>query len=88
VHGKTKEKIEIVTIDIKHGWKVGTKITFLEMSDEKPDMIPADIVFVIAEKPQTLYTMNDNDILIEQKFCCVCNEFKLNDGVVTTLFWC
>jgi len=27
----------------------------------------ADIVFMIAEKPHTLYTRNGNDLLIEQK---------------------
>ncbi|KEH24911.1 hypothetical protein MTR_6g007907 [Medicago truncatula] len=37
------------------------------MSDEKSDIIRANIVFVIAEKPHALYTMNENDILIEQK---------------------
>jgi len=37
------------------------------MGDEKSSMIPADIVFVIAEKSHTLYTMNGNDLLIEQK---------------------
>ena len=63
---KTTEEIKIVAIKIKPGCKAGTKVTFSKMGNEKPDMIPADVVFVIVEKPHTLYSRNGDDLLIKQ----------------------
>jgi len=62
------------------------------MGDEKFDMIPADIVFVIAEKPHTLCTRNENDLLIEQKITHVETErYKLKisalDGRSLLVTW-
>lgn len=42
---------KILTINIKPGWKQGTKITFPAEGDESTDSITPDIVFVIQEKP-------------------------------------
>ncbi|KAL6646880.1 hypothetical protein ACP70R_015574 [Stipagrostis hirtigluma subsp. patula] len=58
---------EILTIDIKPGWKKGTKITFPEKGNEAPHVIPADIVFVIDEKPHDLFTREGNDLVMTQK---------------------
>ncbi|RHN66464.1 putative chaperone DnaJ [Medicago truncatula] len=41
------------------------------MGNEKSDMIPVDVIFVIAEKPHTLYTRNGDDLLIQQKITYV-----------------
>ncbi|KAI1883274.1 hypothetical protein AGOR_G00243520 [Albula goreensis] len=48
---RTEDKI--LTIEIKRGWKEGTKITFPREGDEAPGTIPADIVFVIKDKPHS-----------------------------------
>jgi len=56
-----------VTIKLKPGWKVGTKVTYPEMGNEQSDTIPAEVVFLIAEKPHTLYTRNEDDLLIQQR---------------------
>lgn len=58
---------EILTIDIKPGWKKGTKITFPEKGNEAPHIIPADIVFIIDEKPHDVFTRDGNDLVMTQK---------------------
>ena len=58
---------EILTIDIKPGWKKGTKITFPEKGNEMPNVIPADVVFIIDEKPHPLFTRDGTDLVVTQK---------------------
>ncbi|CAI0385328.1 unnamed protein product [Linum tenue] len=58
---------EIINIDIKAGWKKGTKITFTEKGNEQPGIIPADLVFVIDEKPHRVFTRDGNDLVVSQK---------------------
>ncbi|KAJ6289495.1 hypothetical protein OIU76_025335 [Salix suchowensis] len=42
---------EILTIETKPGWKKGTKITFEEKGNKRPNVTPADVVFTVDEKP-------------------------------------
>ena len=42
---------KILTINIKPGWKQGTKITFPAEGDESVDSTTPDIVFVIKKNP-------------------------------------
>jgi len=49
----TEEKI--LKIAVKPGWKEGTKITFTEEGDRIPGKKPADIVFVVKEKPHAAF---------------------------------
>ncbi|XP_021294898.1 dnaJ protein homolog 1-like [Herrania umbratica] len=65
--GKTLPVEEILTIDIKPGWKKGTKITFPEKGNEQPNVIPADLVFIIDEKPHSTFTREGNDLVVTQK---------------------
>ncbi|XP_073122683.1 uncharacterized protein [Henckelia pumila] len=65
--GKTLPVQEILTIDIKPGWKKGTKITFPDKGNEEPNVIPSDLVFVIDEKPHSVFTRDGNDLLVTQK---------------------
>ena len=58
----TEEKI--LTIDVKKGWKAGTKITFANEGDQRPDCIPADIVIVIRDKPHQYFTRDKNNNII------------------------
>lgn len=58
---------EILTIEIKPGWKKGTKITFPEKGNEQRGVIPSDLVFIIDEKPHSLFKRDGNDILLTQK---------------------
>ncbi|XP_022140635.1 dnaJ homolog subfamily B member 13-like [Momordica charantia] len=71
IRGKTMKTEEILTINIKPGWKKGTKITFPEKGNEEPDVIPSDLVFVIDEKPHSLFTRDGNDLIVTQKISLV-----------------
>ncbi|CAK7322697.1 unnamed protein product [Dovyalis caffra] len=65
--GKLMPVEEILTIDIKPGWKKGTKITFPEKGNEQANVIPADLVFIIDEKPHPLFSRDGNDLIVTQK---------------------
>ena len=60
--GTTHREEKILTIDVKPGWKEGTKITFPEEGDQTPGHVPADIVFTVKQKPHPLFT-RDGDHL-------------------------
>lgn len=66
-HGRTRVLDEILTIDIKPGWKKGTKITFPEKGNEEPGVIPADLIFVVDEKPHQIYTREGSDLVVKQE---------------------
>ncbi|XP_044471135.1 dnaJ homolog subfamily B member 1-like [Mangifera indica] len=66
-NGHQTQESEIVTIDVKPGWKKGTKITFPDKGNEQPGQLPADLVFVIDEKPHNLYRRDSNDLIVNQK---------------------
>ncbi|XP_043702868.1 dnaJ homolog subfamily B member 4-like [Telopea speciosissima] len=69
--GKTMPVEEIITIDIKPGWKKGTKITFPEKGNEQPNVIPADLVFIVDEKPHDVFSRDGNDLIVTQKISLV-----------------
>lgn len=46
-NGSYKKEDKILTIDIKKGWKEGTKITFNCEGDEKPNHSAGDVIFVL-----------------------------------------
>lgn len=56
-----------MSIEIKPGWKKGTKITFPEKGNQEPGVIPSDIVFVIDEKSHPIYKRDGNDLIINQE---------------------
>ncbi|XP_020114571.1 dnaJ homolog subfamily B member 1-like [Ananas comosus] len=66
-NGQLVQDKEILTIDVKPGWKKGTKITFPDKGNEQPNQLPADLVFVIDEKPHDVYAREGNDLLVRQK---------------------
>ncbi|CAL1413780.1 unnamed protein product [Linum trigynum] len=65
--GKPKAVEEILKIDIKPGWKKGTKITFPEKGNQEPGVSPADLIFVVDEKPHALFKRDGNDLVVHQK---------------------
>ncbi|CAN1187659.1 DnaJ homolog subfamily B member 5 [Linum perenne] len=65
--GKPKSVEEILKIDIKPGWKKGTKITFPEKGNQEPGVSPADLIFVVDEKPHAVYKRDGNDLIVHQK---------------------
>ncbi|KAA8540915.1 hypothetical protein F0562_024947 [Nyssa sinensis] len=67
ISGKPLIVEEILTIEIKPGWKKGTKITFPEKGNQEPGVIPADLIFVIDEKPDAVYVRDGNDLLVNHE---------------------
>lgn len=61
--GKVRSEPKILEIKIKPGWKAGTSITFPKEGDEAPGVIPADLVFVIGEKPHAHFKRRGNDLV-------------------------
>ena len=58
-----------LNIQVKPGWKRGTKITFPKEGDEAPGVTPADVVFVLVEKGHEVRTIHFG--LYEQiSHCC------------------
>jgi DnaJ-class molecular chaperone len=54
---------KVLTIDIKPGWKAGTKITFPREGDQSPSTVPADIVFIIKDKPHPYFKRDSCDLV-------------------------
>eukprot|EP01062_Namystynia_karyoxenos_P061687 TRINITY_DN5410_c0_g1_i1.p1 TRINITY_DN5410_c0_g1~~TRINITY_DN5410_c0_g1_i1.p1 ORF type:complete len:354 (+),score=104.60 TRINITY_DN5410_c0_g1_i1:113-1174(+) len=54
---------KVVEIEVKPGYKAGTKVTFAGEGDEDPSTSPGDVVFVIAEKPHERFQRSGNDLV-------------------------
>ncbi|XP_074381151.1 uncharacterized protein LOC141722643 isoform X2 [Apium graveolens] len=65
--GKLATVEEILPIHVKPGWKKGTKITFPEKGNQEPGVIPADLIFLIDEKPHSIFKRDGNDLVIYKK---------------------
>lgn len=68
---KTLPIDEILTIDVKPGWKKGTKITFPEKGNEQAGVVPADLVFVVDERPHNTFKRDGNDLIVGHKISLV-----------------
>jgi DnaJ family protein B protein 5 len=60
--GTHKTEDKVLTINIKPGWKSGTKITFPKEGDQLPGRVPADIAFVIKDKLHPKFKREGADI--------------------------
>ncbi|KAG4392084.1 hypothetical protein GLYMA_04G072000v4 [Glycine max] len=67
VNGQAIPETEILTIDVKPGWKKGTKITFPGKGNQQPNQLAADLVFVIDEKPHDLFKRDCNDLIVSKR---------------------
>ncbi|GKC46251.1 DnaJ homolog subfamily B member 1 [Tanacetum coccineum] len=65
--GRSTTVEEILAIEIRPGWKKGTKITFSEKGNEQRGVIPSDLVFIIDEKPHAVFKRDGNDLVVTQK---------------------
>ncbi|KAL7852214.1 hypothetical protein SRHO_G00179990 [Serrasalmus rhombeus] len=63
----TRPEDKILTVEVKKGWKEGTKITFPKEGDETPTNIPADVVFVVKDKPHPVFRRDGSDIVYPAK---------------------
>uniref|UniRef100_A0AC35TTN0 J domain-containing protein n=1 Tax=Rhabditophanes sp. KR3021 TaxID=114890 RepID=A0AC35TTN0_9BILA len=65
--GSRKTEDKVLSVEIKPGWKSSTKITFSKEGDIFPGRVPADIVFVIRDKPHAHFKREGNDIVYTHK---------------------
>lgn len=66
VSQRNEEKILIV--NVRKGWKQGTKITFAKEGDQFPGRIPADVIFTIKDKKDDkFYRDGDNNVIYTAK---------------------
>lgn len=64
---RLRQEDKLVEVDVKPGWKAGTKVTFEREGDERPGMVPGDIVFVVSEKPHDQFQREgDNLVYVHQ----------------------
>ena len=61
--GTSSVQEKVFTVEIKPGWKSGTKITFPEEGDQFPGRIPADVVFIIKERQHPKFKREGNGIV-------------------------
>merc|ERR1712217_922846 len=54
--GRVTNEEKVLKINIKPGWKSGTKVTFNQEGDRVPGKIHADIAFIIRDKPHPIFT--------------------------------
>lgn len=59
----SSQKDKILTINVKPGWKEGTKITFPKEGDQDPNRIPADVVFVLKYHPHPRFERSGNNLI-------------------------
>nr|AYN74436.1 heat shock protein [Acipenser oxyrinchus oxyrinchus] len=89
----TRTEDKILTIEIKRGWKEGTKITFPREGDETPSNIPADIIFVVKDKPHPVFKRDGSDLIypakvtLREALCgCTVNAPMLDSRVIPVSF--
>lgn len=88
--GSLRREEKILNIDIKPGWKAGTRITFPKEGDQDGNKIPADIVFILRDKSHQYLKREGSDlrytaaITLRQALCgCVIEVPKLFGGKQT-----
>lgn len=60
--GSSRKEDKVLSINVKPGWKAGTKITFQREGDQGRNKIPADIVFIIRDKPHPNFKREGSDL--------------------------
>ncbi|XP_045150159.1 dnaJ homolog subfamily B member 1-like [Echinops telfairi] len=84
---------KILTIEVKRGWKEGTKITFPKEGDQTSSNIPADIVFVLKDKPHNIFKRDGSDVVyparvsLREALCgCTVNVPTLDCRTIPVVF--
>lgn len=60
--GTLRNEDKIIVVNIKPGWKAGTKITFPREGDQGLNKTPADVIFVIRDKPHPVFKRDGSNI--------------------------
>ncbi|XP_037726151.1 dnaJ protein homolog 1 [Drosophila subpulchrella] len=65
--GRAIQESKMLNVEIRPGWKAGTRITFPGEGDEVPNRRPGDVVFVLREKPHHYFRREGCDLLYTAK---------------------
>ena len=79
--GISRQEEKILTVDVKPGWKAGTKITFPREGDQIPGKIPADIVFVIRDTPHPLFVRDGVDLRLGEYILSLSPPLRGGNGI-------
>ncbi|XP_074595338.1 dnaJ protein homolog 1-like [Brevipalpus obovatus] len=60
--GSFRREDKVLSITVKPGWKAGTRITYQKEGDQHPSRLPADVVFVIKDKPDPRFKRDGMDL--------------------------
>lgn len=67
--GELVDNEKVLVINVKPGWKKGTKVTFVSEGDEASDTIAQDIIFVVQEEENsdTSFVRDGNNLIYTYK---------------------
>ncbi|KAL6768111.1 hypothetical protein ACKKBF_B37850 [Auxenochlorella protothecoides x Auxenochlorella symbiontica] len=71
VESATGRCSEVLTVQVMPGWRAGTRVTFPEKGDVRPGRIPADVVFVVEERPHPSYVRDGADLVYTHRLALV-----------------
>lgn len=86
-----REESKMLTVNIKPGWKSGTKITFPREGDEYPNAVASDVIFIIRDKPHSIFKREGSDIKytatvsLKDALCGCVVDIPILGGGTTTL---
>ncbi|UIZ24707.1 hypothetical protein KXD40_007117 [Peronospora effusa] len=76
-----REEQKILEINVKPGWKDGTKVTFEGQGDALPGRPAQDIVFVIKQKPHNKFQRDGDNLMYRAKLSL--RDALLGNGTLT-----
>ena len=62
-----EREAKVLEINVKPGWKAGTKLTFENAGDERAGVIPADICFTLTEKPHARFQREGDNLVVTKR---------------------
>lgn len=63
----SSSKEKILTITVKRGWIPGTRIVFEKEGDQGPNTIPADIIFIVKDKPHPIFRREGTNLIYKHR---------------------
>lgn len=79
--GKTSVDNTTFSVDIKPGWRAGTRITYDQQGNQALGYVSSDVVFIILEKLHKEYERHDDDLIYKPKV-----EISLRDALCDPKF--
>ncbi|XP_064355260.1 dnaJ homolog subfamily B member 1 isoform X1 [Dromaius novaehollandiae] len=62
--GRTvRSEDKILAVEVRPGWKAGTRVTFPGEGDQTPTNVPADVVCVLRDKPHGVFRRDGADLV-------------------------